>query len=163
MAWDDKDTANIVVNMTIMVATVVTAWATSRQLGLYRRSLAVSAPTVSGNVDGRDRSGPHPLHVSLILDEEHVKAWRLSSITVWLPWRPLISEIGGAPQNEYGNTRWYEPKRWVRRLTFDPPIQRIGLVVPSDVPALLKLRCELVSRADPKVKSHCVVRIKTID
>lgn len=163
MPLDDKETANVVINVAIMVATALTAWATVRQLGLYRRSLAVAAPTVSGGVDRRDKSGPHPMHVTLFVDQDHAKAWRLNSVTVWLPWLPLISEVASFGTDEYGGISQYKAKQWTRRLSYDPPVQQTGFLCSFKSPAILRLRCELTSRADPRVKSVCVVRIKTID
>ena len=161
MSWDEK-TINIIIGLLVMIATGITAWATTKQLRLNSRIYATSAPTVSAELEWRDKA-PHPMRLSARVDESHSEAWRISSITIWPPWWPLLAKIGESIRDESGAALHYKADKWNRTLIFDPPVSKIPFLAAHNVSKIVQLRFELASRADSKIKSRCVTRIKTRD
>ena len=162
MDWSSKET-NTILNLLIVIGALVTAWATTRQFFLSKRIHLVSAPTVTARTGPRDKSGQFPIQFSVNVDAEHETAWQIKSVMVWPPWHPLIGEITSVKQDQFGQPRHQYTDKWARRLTFDPPVQSRAFVAKSDCPNVLQIRCELVSRADAKIKSFSTIRFRIKD
>ena len=145
------------------IGAAITAYATSRIWRISRRAAMVSQPTISASALHRSKSPDRPHKIEFSVDNEHLAKWGVISVVARPFWRLLISEIGSLEPDVYGGTKRIAPKRWTRRIKYDPSTHSSTILIRYDCPDFVNLVFKLAMRSSPSETSRFPMRIKIRD
>ncbi len=143
-------------------AMIVTAYGTIKMLRSRRREEAASKPTVSVSPHiSKFPGAPHL--IGFKIDDEHLTAWHIDSVSARPFWKRLLSQRGEPIRDGAGGTISYRPKSWAREIQFDPPTHSSEVLIRPDCPSRIDLVFRMSLRALKSESSRCDVRIKIRD